>query len=312
MKLFQAQRKHGFSRITLLGATLYERDAVSCSDLVSQSFFCGLVTSSKGRAARHENPNIEQTYEADWEKCIRFLGVPVYRKLENSHGKSLSILGVSVWKKSWERILADGPLSSLPKDSQDVWLLHGHSGEIYLLLNHFLPTLMAHRPGWQPHIVTNRPYHVELIRMICPTISCALIKDDIQKRVPRPHYEIDGRKVTVLFTSAHFRMVEETLISDHPLHYFHAIAQHFGMKADSVLTNGVSVSDEIECEVIKKAAAISLNTENFVFLAPEAASSIELSDAFWLEIAQKFRSQGLDVFVNATKRIDLAQELGKT
>lgn len=302
MKLFTFSHHHGYCRLKILGLVLFERDAVSRSDYVRQIFLGGLFSSRKEN--RH-SPEIR-------EKCFCLLGLPLWVWKEDTQYRSLTAFGLTVWRETWEQFIAKSSLAQMFDNAKHIFLFNSNSGEVFLFLKYLLPNLLKHSPEKRFLLAGSKQYHLEMARIICPDMPCTLIEDKTLTRLPSPSYDIGGRHIDVLFTAGYFRAVEDSLTIDRPRHYFSEAIRFFGLEGKLSEQLHVSIPQPVEQDALEKASSLSLCMENFVFLAPEAASCAQLPDEFWRRLAKAFQERGSDIFVNAVKRADFAAEIGKT
>lgn len=301
MKVFSATHRHGFCRITLFGITLFERDSVSYADEVHQKILGGLFSSSKKSLSSGLR-----------EKRFCLLGLPLFQRQEGTPGRELSVLGLTIVRKTWADLLSKSSLLRLSNDSDQIFIFKANSGEIFLFLRFLLPLILKKIPEARPLLVATKRYHLDMVNIICPDIPCILTKEKILFRLPSATYEVQGKKFHVVFPAEHFRSIEEKAIGDTPEHYFNRAAQFFNLNAESPDQFHVSIPSNIEHAVLDKVSAISLNLEKFVFLSPEARSCRCLSDDFWIRLAEAFQAKGFDIFINALQVTGLTSKIGKS
>ena len=301
MKLFNFYHKHGHCRLSFLGFTLFEHDAVSHPDQVRKYFLGGIFSSIKENG---HSPELRK-------KHFRILGITLCVRKEDLQGRNFSIFGINVWKKSWEQLITEKSLSQLPHDADLIFLLRSNSGELFIFLRFLLPILLKQSPERNPLLVATKPYHLELVSIICPNIPCVLTKDHLLAKLPSPSYTVSGKKIIVLFTTEHFRSVEASLTSGTPQHYFHKALTYLGLKPCLSEQFYINIPQHIEQSALEKATSISLNLKNFVFFAPEANSCMLLPDEFWISLAKAFHIHGYDVYVNAIKCTTSIKNMGK-
>ena len=124
MKLFATSHDHGYYRLTFMGLTLFERDAVSQVDVVHQKILGGLFSSRK------EN-NISTGFR---EKIFALCGLPVCIRREGEFGREYSLAGLIIKRETWSQLLSKSSLMRSAHDANHIFLFKANSGEVFLFL----------------------------------------------------------------------------------------------------------------------------------------------------------------------------------
>ena len=115
---------------------------------------------------------------------------------------------------------------------------------------------------------------------------------------------IDKFRCFLLFDNCHFQKVEND-IKKRPLgevHYFDEILDRVELTHSDIKMRPIKIPQAVENRMLEQVKNIGLNLDNFVFIAPEASSSIPLDDRYWINMIKQINNQGIDVFVNITDK----------
>ncbi|MBR2069397.1 MAG: hypothetical protein IJ877_06510 [Candidatus Gastranaerophilales bacterium] len=185
------------------------------------------------------------------------------------------------------------------KNHDDIYIFWINSGEVFLFLKYVLHNLIKKKNSKTPLILTNRKYHVDMVKLFYPNIKCIYIKN-LKPPLQQKEFKIEGYNFTLVVPKWHFDNVEKGAI-ENPLgfsNYFHPILDLYGCDKNNIQPINIKYSDNFEKSMLKKVKKTGLNLDNFIFLAPEAQSCVELDPLFWSELAKKFQSKGYDIFIN--------------
>lgn len=184
------------------------------------------------------------------------------------------------------------------KNYNDIFVLNANSGEIYLFLTYVLGPFIKKNNCKKILLIASKKYHMDLINLICPEMEHVYIKNiPVFKNLCK---KIDDKRFFTMFTGDHFIQVEDD-IKNNPIdtsHYFYSILKNLNISTQELDYKKVTVAENIKSSVAIKANKIRLNLDNFVFLAPEAASCEEYDNEFWVELTNEFQKNGIDVFMN--------------
>ena len=234
-------------------------------------------------------------------KTIKFFGRQVARRERNADYEKKYILNKLVKNLDLKREFIN-KYRKYVKGYDDIIILNAKSGETYLFLTHIFDVFIKKNNCKNILLIATKIYHMDLINLICPEIAHVYIKNI--KLLKNSKTIIDKQNFYTVFVGDYFYQVEQN-IKNNPIgtfHYFKSILDNLGIKEDEIGFRKISIPKHIENSAILKAKKIGLNLNNFIFLAPEAASCKEINTSFWLELAEKLKDQGFDVFFNIANK----------
>lgn len=289
MKLYECRREENERIIKILGLTFMHQTSDYMTAERLQSFLCGLVTTIK----------INDPYSNYSKKDIKFLGLPVIRRVEGNNYRTYYIFGKPVKKVSIEELFKKEYFKYIDKKYDDIYILNANSGETYLTLTYVIDALIKKKGSKNPLIVATLPYHTDLVRMICPDIPYVYTKR-FKITGLKSQFKIDNFRFFLIFAPPHFKQVE-TDIKNNPIgehHYFKSILKKLDVKQEDISMRKIAVPPEDEHTMLEKAGKIGLNLDKFVFLSPEAQSCKLYDEDFWNILINKLHDKGYDIFVN--------------
>ncbi len=188
------------------------------------------------------------------------------------------------------------------KEYSDIFILNASSGETYLFLTYVFDAFIKKNNCEKTLLVATKKYHVDLIKMLCPELPYIYQKKC--KKFNNTHTKINGKNFYMFFTRNHFVQVEEK-IKNNPLysvHYFQEILNNLEISRSELNFRKIQIPKEIEKSMLNKISKTNLNLDNFVFVAPEAASCEEYDNKFWVDLTNEFKKNGIDVFMNIVNK----------
>lgn len=254
----------------------------------TQKFLGGLITTKKN----------DCTLIKDSEKNIKFLGINLLKRIEDKEARTYYFINIPLKKISLEKIFKDKFIKYFDKKYDDIYLLNANGGEIYLFLTYVIDAVLKKNNSKSPLIVTNREYHKDLVKIICPEIPCLVIKN-FRCNIQKKSFKIDNFNFTVVFPHTYFQQVEFD-IKNNPdtAHYFKSILKYFNVSNDELSYRKIQIPKQDEESALSKAKKENLNLDNFIFLAPEAQSCELIEEKFWIDLIKDYQSKGFDIFVN--------------
>ena len=180
----------------------------------------------------------------------------------------------------------------------NIIILNANSGEIYLFLTYVLDFFIKKYHCKNVLLIAKKKYHMDLINLICPEIPHVHLEKI--RPLKKTKTQIADKTFFTMFTGDHFLKVEQD-IKANPIdtsHYFDSILENLQIKNEELGYRKVNVPQEIIKSVKKKASNINLNLNNFVFIAPEAASCEEYDNDFWVDLTLALQAKGYDTFFN--------------
>ena len=189
------------------------------------------------------------------------------------------------------------------KNHDDIYIFWINSGEIFLFLKYVLHNLIKMRNSRSPLILTNRKYHVDMVKLFYPDVRCVYIKN-LKPPMQQKEFTIDNYHFTLVVPKWHFDNVEKGAVNNELGfdNYFTPIANLYNCDPNNIKGLKITPYQNYEISMRKKIKKIGLNHDNFIFLAPEAQSCIELEPSFWVQLTKKLKDKGYDIFINIVGR----------
>ena len=233
------------------------------------------------------------------EERLRVLCFPFWRKKVKFGYEKLYLFGIAYFKKSSRKLLYKVVLEEFSKKQKEykhIFINFNCSGETYLYLSYInLPKDSV--------LIATRKYHIDLCHMMHPEVDCVYLPDLINLRSIDDVYkeEFAGKTFYNVLPFKHFERLERKLDKGEDVHYCEEICKMMGINSTTKAKFPI-ISEEVKASAIKKAKRISLNLDNFVFIAPESQSNEDPATNFWENIIEDFYKKGLDVFVNVMEQ----------
>lgn len=258
-----------------------------------QSFMGGFITTHK----------VQDEFGVHSDKVIKFLNIPLVKRTEFENIRKWYIFGLKVREKSVAKDFQNKCLKLSDKKYDIVFYLNSNSGETFLFLTYIMDCLIKKNNSKNPFIIATKPYHTELIKMICPEIPYKLVKR--RTRVININdFSCENKNFYIIFPHKYFVQVELD-IKNNPIgskHFFDLMLERFDIKREDLHKREISIPEEIKKSAFEKAKASGLNLDKFIFIAPEAISCEPPSKEFWKEIINKYKNDGFDIYMNITDR----------
>ena len=289
MKFFEYKKENLERYAKVLGITIMKQSSDYMTAERTQEFLGGLVKTSKLR-------NITSDCS---KKEVKILGLPVIKRDEENNFMTYYLFGKKIKTISLLEEFAKKYSKYFDKKHDDIYILNANSGEAYLTLTYVLDTLLEKFQSKKPLIVATKPYHVDLIKMICPDLPYVFVKN-MEIKITGGQFEANGFRFFLMYDITHFKKVEidikENELGTH--HYFKSILSHFGLEEKDLGMRKINILPEAEESALKKANELGLNLDRFVFLSPEANSCEYCEDELWVTLINEFQNKDYDVFVN--------------
>lgn len=210
------------------------------------------------------------------DKKYYICGIPVYTKK-----------GINVFYKKYKKLF---------KDYDNIYVLNSNIGEAYLVFKYFANAIKSDKTLF----VATKPYHIAIIKTFLPTCNYILEKNINLDLFPRK-FQIDGKSFIVLFNHDYYITLERDMREmRNDAHYYKRMKDFFKDK-DNFLPNNVNLSNNTQQSLYEKISKIKLNFNNFVFIAPEANSCLDVDDNILSEINNSLQNAGIDVFWNINR-----------
>lgn len=289
MKIYEYIRGENERTIKLFGKTFMSQTSDYMTAERYQSFLGGLITTIK------VNDQITDCSKKD----IQILGHSISKRIEENNYRIYYLFGKKIKKVSLLKEFKKQYFKYFDKDYDDIYILRANSGEIYLTLTYVIDELIKKNGSKKPLLVATLPYHVDMIRMLCPDIPYVYTKK-LRIKIAGNSFKIDNFRFFLLFDSPHFKQVERD-IKNNPLgehHYFKSILNRLEIKESDIQYRQITIPIEDEQTMLNKITKTGLNINKFVFIAPEAQSCKLYDEDFWCELINQFQARGYDVFIN--------------
>ncbi|PAF43649.1 hypothetical protein [Helicobacter sp. 11S02629-2] len=192
------------------------------------------------------------------------------------------------------------------KAYSDIFIFSSNSGEIYLFLTYVLKPFIEKTNSKNLLFILTKNYHIDILNLLDIKVPYILVEDIglFYGKIKT----IDKQRFFTIFTSSYFMKVED-LIRNSKLdnaHYFDLMLKHLDISKDSLDYKKVNLntafSKKAKNAMLEKIQSINLNLENFVILAPEAASCKSIKASFWKELTKALEAKGIDIFINAVHK----------
>jgi len=262
-----------------------------------QIFLCGLFSTIK-----KVFPN------GDENKKIKICNFTISQKTVKNGILKQTILGILIKNKNIYEDFAKR-YSKETEGFDNIIILRGNSGEIYLFLTYLLKPFLKKNGIKKPLLIGTKKYHLNLIKMIQPQAKYCYIEK--MPALKTTFMNTCGKSFYTILTSNHFNKVKYN-IKTKPLgtvHYLYSIAEELGISESDFDFEQIKISPEAKEFVYKKIKEIGLNIDKFVFVAPEAYTCKELPQDFWNNLLKEIKAKGYDIFLNIMKETEKYLEI---
>ena len=212
--------------------------------------------------------------------------------------KKYYILGTLVFKKNLISVFYRKH-KKLFKNYNNIYILNSNIGEAYLVFRYFAKNLIKNKTLF----VATKKYHVDIIKMFFPACEYVL-EEKINLDQFCSKFTFDNKEFTVLFNHSYYVELEKDMRNLKPrAHYYTRMQEFFNCLSNMTTTDDKlnNITSELFEQKLKN---IRLNLDNFVFIAPEANSCLDIDDGLLKQINSRLNEKGFDVFWNLTKKHD--------
>ena len=249
---------------------------------------------------------------ADYSNCfsineitvVSFFRVPVYKIIRQHDVINYFLFGFNIKSESIAEIFYERNLKQIDIDYDDAYFLNWASGETFSWLAYAAKIHFARNNSKKPLIVVGRGSYIDLVHMYLPDIPCVANRS-VPFDTENPYLEFAGHR---FFRDCHHSKIA-TYLSFHTefLPDAKGVFKHFalsGIQKDNLdyaapIKSEPIVPIESKESLAQKISQMKLNSDNFVFLAPEANTYLKPPVEFWEKIVQKLLNDGVDVFLNS-------------
>lgn len=293
LKIYEYIRGENERTAKIFGLPIMEQTSDYMTAERTQKFFGGVITTLKVNDPHNDCSNKE----------IKVLSHSFIKRFEQNNCRTYSILDKTICKISLLDAFKKEYFKYFDKKYDDIYILRANSGEIYLTLTYIIDILIKRNGSKNPLLVATLPYHVDMIRMLCPDIPYVYTKK-WRMNIVGTSFKIDDFRFFLLYDSPHFKQVEND-IKNNPLgehHYFKSILNRLNISSNELSMRKITVPLEDERSLLEKIYKTKLNLNKFVFLAPEAQSCKLYDEDFWVTLINALQEKGYDVFVNLVEK----------
>lgn len=230
---------------------------------------------------------------------IRILGIPVLGYTKNAPKFQEKYIDLFP-SKSISKTIQDKFFSKLPKeDFDDIYIVWNNTGESWQFLS-VAREYFNKNNSKKPLIVTDKPYHVDMVKMLLPDILTVNFKIDWNERLFIEKYikKINGHRLFIFFPMDHFIKLENKIQQGENVHFYDSIIDALGLPKTIQQNMNITFSSEVYESLIKKLEKTNLNIDNLVFISPEAKSNPTLSNKFWQNLKHSLNEKGFDCYFN--------------
>lgn len=289
VKIFTYEKHNNYRKFTIFGIPLYSRMVEYNTNTRIQSFLFDLIKTIK----------TGDIYATDTDKKIQLLGLNVLSREIRKNDIQWKFLGINTKHDNLYNKFKKKYFKYFDKKHDDIYLLNANSGEAYLFLTYCLDACIKKYGSKNPLLVATKPYHIELIKMICPDIDYIYIKRfNMFVKSETVDFRIDNFRFFQAFSHKHFMQVEIDIKNDETAHYFKSILEEFNLTQQDIETRETLEIMSCVKSMLEKVKEINLNLDKFVLMAPEAHSCTLINNEYWIELINKYKNEGYDVFVN--------------
>ena len=273
----------------LFGIPLYSRNIDYSTNARTQSFLFNLIKTIK----------TGDIYATDTNKKIQLLGLNILSREIRKNDIQWKFLDINIKHDNSFNKFKKKYFKYFDKKHDDIYLLNANSGEAYLFLTYCLDACIKKNGSKKPLLVATKPYHIELIKMICPDIDYVYIKRfNMFVKSDTVDFRIDNFRFFQAFSHKHFMQVEIDIKNDENAHYFKSILDELGLTQHDVqMRKTLEIMTSVK-SMLEKVRELNLDLNNFVLIAPEAHSCTLINNEYWIELINKYKNEGYDVFVN--------------
>lgn len=287
--IFNYSKTDNSRKLKILGLSVYSASVEFRTNLRKQSFVCGLLKTVK----------TGDIYATDTDKKIQLFSLNILSREIRKNDIQWKFLGINIKHDNLFNKFKKKYFKYFDKKHDDIYLLNANSGEAYLFLTYCLDACIKKYGSKNPLLVATKPYHIELIKMICPDIDYIYIKRfNMFVKSDTVDFSIDNFRFFQVFSHKHFMQVEIDIKNDENAHYFKSILDELGLTQHDVqMRKTLEIMTSVK-SMLEKVRELNLDLNNFVLIAPEAHSCTLVNNKYWIELINKYKNEGYDVFVN--------------
>lgn len=209
--------------------------------------------------------------------------------------KKYYLFGIPIYTKYGTRGFYN-KFKKLFKPYDNIYVLNSNIGEAYLVFKYFATALNSTKTLF----VATKPYHVEVIKTFLPDCSYILEKKINLDSFPGQFTINNNKNFSVLFNHEYYITLERDMRDKKDnAHYFKRMKEFFNF-SKNISANTVKLANGVQESLNEKLEKIKLNTDKFIFIAPEANSCLDIDDNILDYVNNAFLNAKFDVFWNIT------------
>lgn len=183
------------------------------------------------------------------------------------------------------------------ENCKNIYVLLTTSGEIYLL-----SLLLKDNINLSETLfVATRKYHIDILKMFLENPKYIYFPEAFEL-YNEADYQIKYRN-KIIYNYLNAKFINDlctTWLNKENLHYISTIKSYINCKNEFDTKKPKQYFPvEIKNELIAKLTKIGLNTDKFIFFAPEAKTCNPIDISFWKDLYEKFSALGFDIYTNS-------------
>ncbi len=232
-------------------------------------------------------------------KIFKIFGIPIVKRLVENDFCSYYFAGILIQRRHIADLFFINNLRNIKYDYDDVYIMYGNSGEIFLFFAYLAKAFLKKNNSQKPLFVATQKYHIDILKLYYPNAKYIYVDklvlkthNSVWKRAKHTYY--------ILFSGQHFENVEVDIKNKKigSVHYFKSILKTLNLTEEDFTVPEVFDDVNLQDELFEKLNDINLDLNNFIILAPEASTCIELPNTFWTKLANDLRSKKYDIYLN--------------
>lgn len=181
LKFYEYIKEENKRTAKILGVPVLVQTSDYMTAARTQTFFGGIVTTLKTN-----NP-----YNDCSSKEIKFLGYSLIKRFEENNSYKFSLFNKVVYTIYLMDIFKKKYFKYFDKHHDDIYILRANSGEIYLTLTYIIDILIKKNKSKFPLLAATKPYHLDMIKMLCPDIPSVYI-GEMELNITAKEFKIDS------------------------------------------------------------------------------------------------------------------------
>jgi len=195
----------------------------------------------------------------------------------------------------------------IPKKHDSIFLFDVNSGEMVIFLKFILYYLIQKQKSKNPLIIITKNYHKDLLNLFCPEIPYIELNRTFFG-IQEKYFNIQNKKFNLICPKTYFKKTEEKIKQSNQNNYFNSLLKEFDCNINDIIFKQAIILKDIEENMFEKIKKINLNLNNFILLAPLANTCELIEENFWLELINKLKLKGYDIFINLYKKQNYLSE----